>query len=936
MQEIQYIGEHLLPGRLGHMLTLTAFVSAILSTAAFRKAALLPEDESWCRFSRISWGIHSISIFSVIGLIFYMMISQMYEYHYVWSHVSADLPMKYILSAFWEGQEGSFLLWMFWHVVLGTAVIITARKWEPGIMVWLSLTQVVLVSMILGIYITDDFRLGSSPFILLREALDAPIFSNPNYLSLIEGNGLNPLLQNYWMTIHPPILFLGFASVTIPFCFAMTGLWLKDHTSWMKPAMTWTLFSAGSLGLGILLGGAWAYEALTFGGYWTWDPVENMSLVPWLILLAAMHGNFIARHTNHSIRTTYIFYILAFLLILYSTFLTRSGILGQESVHSFTEMGLEWQLIGFIVIFAAIGGYFFASRYRTIPVMEKEESIKSREFWMFIGAMVLAFSSVLITFTTSIPVWNKILDVYGSLTGKGDMSAWHKAMPLDDVAHHNRFQLWIAVLIAILSGIAQALRFNAMGWEIHRKKFFTHIVVSVVVGGILALLISFKLQLPSWQYIVLLIAASYGLIANADYLFRFGKRQFSTLPIVFAHGGFALMLIGIMFSGLNKRIVSENRFAQQGLAEGMNAGESILLIKNLPMFMNGYWVTYKGDTTAGFTRTFEVEFTQVGPEGDTLEVFTTRPNMLYDRELTKIAAANPHTKRYFNRDIFVHITGLPEEQQDRDKVRQIDSALQYTTYRLRPGETIVSREYHIRLDSIRLGTMHEAYVGEPNDLVLSADLTVMDTADASLTRSLHPTLIIRKGLLYGMPDQANDFHMRSRIHTAAIDTLIPLDEQLAYEPLIIHIGESVNWKGYSIALKGIDKNIDHPSYRLQEGDIAIHGVLEITADHGRTYTAKPLYYIRDSSPFNLKAFVPELGLHVRLEKIDPATETFHVYLAQPWRDIKLPVEIAHDVRRNDFIVLQAIIFPGINLFWAGSLIMLSGLFLGMYKRIRKK
>src|SRR5690606_8959605 len=101
-------------------------------------------------------------------------------------------------------------------------------------------------------------------------------------------------------------------------------------------------------------------------------------------------------------------------------------------------------------------------------------------------------------------------------------------------------------------------------------------------------------------------------------------------------------------------------------------------------------------------------------------------------------------------------------------------------------------------------------------------------------------------------------------------------------------------------------------------------------------TAKPLYYIRDSSPFNLKAFVPELGLHVRLEKIDPATETFHVYLAQPWRDIKLPVEIAHDVRRNDFIVLQAIIFPGINLFWAGSLIMLSGLFLGMYKRIRKK
>ncbi|HJW28310.1 MAG TPA: cytochrome c biogenesis protein CcsA, partial [Saprospiraceae bacterium] len=421
MQDIQYIGEHTLPGHLGHFFVVTALVSALLAFLSFRKSTLLPDDKTWLRFSRFSWAVHALSIFAVIGLIFYIMVNQMYEYKYAWDHTSNDLPFKYIFSAFWEGQEGSFLLWMFWHVMLGIAVIFTAKKWESGVMTWLSLIQVVLVSMIAGIYFADHFKMGSSPFALLRDTMNIPLFSKPDYVSLIEGNGLNPLLQNYWMTIHPPTLFLGFASVSIPFCFAMTGLWQNEHTAWLKPAMPWTLFSAGILGTGVLMGGAWAYEALSFGGYWAWDPVENMSLVPWLILLAGLHSNFISRHTGHSIKTTYIFYLLAFLIVVYSTFLTRSGILGEESVHAFTQMGLEWQLEIFIFVFLALGVYFLMTRNKSIPMVKKEEVIQSREFWMFVGALILAFSSILISFTTSIPVWNKLIDLYGSIMGKGDM-----------------------------------------------------------------------------------------------------------------------------------------------------------------------------------------------------------------------------------------------------------------------------------------------------------------------------------------------------------------------------------------------------------------------------------------------------------------------------------------------------------------------------------
>jgi cytochrome c-type biogenesis protein CcmF len=935
MQDIQYLGEHLLPGQLGHFFILAALVSAILSTLSYRKVVLSPADTSWLKLSRISWAIHAFSILAVIGILFYIMLQQMYEYKYAWDHVSDDLPMKYIFSAFWEGQEGSFLLWMFWHVILGIVVVLTAKRWEAGVMTWLSLVQIVLVAMIAGVYFADDFRMGSSPFMLLRNTMEAPIFNNPNYLSLIEGNGLNPLLQNYWMTIHPPTLFLGFASVTIPFCFAMTGLWEKEHTAWLKPVMPWTLFSAGILGLGILMGGAWAYEALSFGGYWAWDPVENMSLVPWLVLLAALHGNFIARHTQQSIRSTYIFYILSFVLVVYSTFLTRSGILGEESVHAFTEMGLEWQLVGFIFIFLGAGVYFLWSRNKSIPVVQREEKINSREFWMFIGAMVLMFSSVLITFSTSIPVWNKLLDVYGSIMGKGDMSPYHKAMPLDPIDHHNRFQLWISVLVALMSSAALFLRFSAMGWDEFKSRFAKHMAISVTLGLGLAFLLGLWIELPSWQFIVLLVAASIGIVANVDYMINFAKGKLTSMAAALAHGGFALMLVGIMASGLNKRTISENRFAQEGLAEGLDAGQNAFLIKDMPMFMNGYWVTYRSDTLEGLTRIYALDFIKVNEAGDTVERFTTHPNILYNREMTKVATANPNTKRYIDRDVFTFISGLPPEQQDRANLQRIDSMLTYTSHSLAVGDTLHLQSYSIRLDSILLGSLHHEYDAHENDLVLSGIVNITDSTGMQ-SHTIHPTLIVRNGLLYTLNDQVNNFNLRARIKAHALDSLLPLDEKLSYESLIIKSGETKSWKDLTLTLEGIDKKIDHPGYKPEPDDIAIQAVIQVKDAKGKMHTARPLFFIRNASPLNLKAYLPDIGLHVKLEKIDPEKEEFYLSVARLSAQPRLALEFAPDAPRNDYIVLEAILFPGINLFWAGSLIMLLGMFLGMYKRLVKK
>src|SRR5690606_21912894 len=245
----------------------------------------------------------------------------------------------------------------------GLVVIKTAKRCDAPVMTVVSFAQFCLATMIAGIYVFD-VNIGSNPFILLRDSgvldnapglhinfdVNQPL--RPDYmLSITDGNDLNPLLQNYWMVIHPPVLFLGFASTLIPFAFAIAGLWTRNHTEWTKPALPWALFSAAALGIGIMMGAAWAYESLTFGGYWAWDPVENASLVPWLILIAGIHTMLIYNLTGHSLRTTYLFLILTFGFVLYSTFLTRSGVLGEASVHAFTDLGMNWQLLLFLFIF---------------------------------------------------------------------------------------------------------------------------------------------------------------------------------------------------------------------------------------------------------------------------------------------------------------------------------------------------------------------------------------------------------------------------------------------------------------------------------------------------------------------------------------------------------------------------------------------------------
>ena len=315
---IQYVGEHLLIGNIGNLFIVISFVAAILSAMGYYFSAQnkLPSD-SWQNIGRIAFRIHSLSVLGIIGTLFIIIFNHYFEYQYAWQHSSKALPVRYILSCFWEGQEGSFLLWTFWHIVLGNILIRYSGEWESSVMTVVSVVQIFLSSMLLGIYIFG-YKLGSNPFLLLREHLDyanLPFVKISNYLETLDGRGLNPLLQNYWMTIHPPTLFLGFASTLVPFAYAIAGLWQKKYTEWLKPALPWTFFGVMILGTGILMGGAWAYEALSFGGFWAWDPVENASLVPWLTFVGGAHVMVIYKNKGQSLVTTFFLIFLTFIFI---------------------------------------------------------------------------------------------------------------------------------------------------------------------------------------------------------------------------------------------------------------------------------------------------------------------------------------------------------------------------------------------------------------------------------------------------------------------------------------------------------------------------------------------------------------------------------------------------------------------------------------------
>jgi cytochrome c-type biogenesis protein CcmF len=759
---MDFIGEHLLPGKLGHFFLLLSFVSSIgasvfyfLSVQKSRAAGgtLTVVDDQWKKLARLFFITEVVSVFAIFGLLFFIISNHYFEYKYAWQHSSKSLEPKYLLSCFWEGQEGSFLLWSIWHCVLGLIFIRKQKDWEAPVMTVVSFAQVLLATMILGVTVFG-LKVGSNPFILSRNSGlfdNAPIFHNmdgslrSDYLaSFTDGNGLNPLLQNYWMVIHPPVLFLGFASTIIPFSFAIGGLWTRRFADWTKPALPWSLFSAGILGLGIMMGAAWAYESLNFGGYWAWDPVENASLVPWLVLVAGIHALLIYRHTGNALRTAYLFYILCFVLVLYSTYLTRSGDLQDTSVHAFTGEGITvWHLRILLFIFMLPAAVLFISRYKQIPFIAKEEETGSREFWMFVGSLILFLSALLIIGMTSIPVFNKIASLFSS-----NEKLFKPLAVGEDAAYaYNRIEVFVAIILGAFTGFGMYLKYKNTGKEF-LKKLIVPSVVGLVVAGLILAFGDVNYHDKGYGYMaavwVAVAAATYSLVTNGAYIFTGFKGKIKKAGGGIAHFGFAMLLLGILISSSKKEVLSVYRggvpaFFGEGSKE--NPGENVTLIQGVKTDMGKYWVTYTKDSVHPkkplwfYNLKFETK--------DGKEDFALTPNAFVNFKGNMGLMANPDAKHYWNYDVFTYITSLPnpEKTEDTSSFKPID---------LKVGDTAFYSNGFMVVQDLNSGRSVPGIQMGLNDSVTVASIKV--TSKTSTSYTTHALLMNKDGGSFAYPD----------------------------------------------------------------------------------------------------------------------------------------------------------------------------------------
>ncbi|OGU56097.1 MAG: hypothetical protein A2X64_05410 [Ignavibacteria bacterium GWF2_33_9] len=488
----------------------------ILFFAADKKGGRLSE------FTRIFYyTMPGVLLIASIYLM-YNILTHNYTFTYIWSYSNNYLPTHILLTSFFSGQEGSFLLWALLVAFFSLFVRRFARKYgyENLVMAFFSLTLVFITFMLIL----------KSPFTKIWESFPDQV--SAGYMPP-DGRGLNPILENFWNMIHPPILFIGYAAMSVPFVFAIAGLIKKDYQNWIKISAPWTLFATGILGLGIMLGGFWSYETLGWGGFWGWDPVENASLMPWLIAAALVHSMLVQKKSGTLVKTNFALAMLTFIFVLLSTFLTRSGILGDMSVHSFGEPGkLAYNvLLGFLLVFLFLSIILLIVRTKDInSKMDKSEmNFSSREFSLSLGMIALTLTTFIVFIGTTLPITSEIFS-----SSKSSV----------DISFYDKWNLPIAAFIMILNGLAFYQKWKKSDWSEIMKKLILPMIIALAVTILIIIL-----KIDRFSLAVLAFTAVFSLVVNLQMIFRTVGKSWKKIGSMLSHIGIAMLLLGVIFSG---------------------------------------------------------------------------------------------------------------------------------------------------------------------------------------------------------------------------------------------------------------------------------------------------------------------------------------------------------------------------------------------------
>ncbi len=404
----------------------------------------------------------ALSTLSVI-LLLILLFTKNFQVRYVAEHVSTYLKPAYVLAAFWAGLEGSQLLWLWLLAILTAALVLRPATWDrelrPYAVSFLAVTQTFFAFLLIRF---------TNPFALLP--------SVP-----LEGASLNPLLQNFWMIIHPPIVFAAYALWTIPAAYALAALVTgRLDAGWLRGTRRWTLAAWASLGIGILVGAWWAYLELGWGGYWGWDPVENSSLIPWLVGTALVHSAIIQQRRDMFRTWNVLLAVLTFALTVFATFVTRSGLI--QSVHAFAESPIGWYYLGYIGLTLALTVGLILSRSSELRGEGEVGDLLSREFAFLLTNLLFLGSAAAVLVGTLFPTFTEMVrGVASTLSAE----------------NYNRFMGPLGLVLVFLIGVCPVIEWR----RISAERLLKNLWVQLVVAAITALLL-FLLGIREWWAIL--------------------------------------------------------------------------------------------------------------------------------------------------------------------------------------------------------------------------------------------------------------------------------------------------------------------------------------------------------------------------------------------------------------------------------------------------
>ena len=373
-----------------------------------------------------------------------------FSLQYVWAYSNIDLDFFYKFASFWGGQKGSLL---FWTLILTTYMMVVHvqnRKQN------LRLVPIALaVMMVITLFFLVLLNFSTNPF----ERIPLP----PE-----DGRGLNPLLQNYWMVIHPPTLYLGYVGFTVPFAFAIAALLTKNlDDGWIRLTRKWTLVSWFFLCMGNLFGAQWAYIELGWGGYWAWDPVENAAFMPLLIATAYLHSGMIQEKKDMMKVWNMSLVLLTFIMTIFGTFITRSGLI--QSVHTFDEATLGYYFLAFLGVIVAFSVTLILIRLPLLKGKNELDSFLSRESIFLLNNLVLLG----IAFAT---FWGTIFPIVSE--------AFRGVKITVGPPFYNQVNVPIGMVLLALIGIGPVIAWRKSSWS-NLKRNFTKPVSVAAVGGAL-------------------------------------------------------------------------------------------------------------------------------------------------------------------------------------------------------------------------------------------------------------------------------------------------------------------------------------------------------------------------------------------------------------------------------------------------------------------